>query len=213
MQRIVEPEILDHLPAEHPDARRSRRDLKLINFLMGNEHWIAAQIADHPAARAKGVVEIGAGTGTLLRRIATSHPHIRLTACDLAPRPADLPEQITWDQRDVFDSLAELDGGVLVANLFLHHFDDPVLERFRPLLRKFDLLCINEPLRTSQAILAGRIMLPFVGRVTRHDMIVSIRAGFLPGELPQRLGLDPAEWSIREETSWRGGLRVLASRA
>jgi hypothetical protein len=44
-------------------------------------------------------------------------------------------------------------------------------------------------------------------------MLVSIRAGFVPGELPERLGLDSAKWRVHEETTWRGGLRMLASRA
>lgn len=212
MKRVVEPEILDQLPPDHPDAVRSRGDLKVINFLMGNERWIARRMGEVPQARAKGVLEIGAGQGTLLKRLAKAHPDIPLTACDLAPRPSDLPPQIVWDQRDVFDALAGASGGILAANLFLHHFEDPDLRRFRPFLENFEVICLNEPYRSAQSLLDARIMLPFVGRVTKHDMIVSIRAGFVIGELPALLGLDPARWRIREETSWRGGLRVLASR-
>ena len=69
------------------------------------------------------------------------------------------------------------------------------------------------PFRTAQTIMDARFMLPFVGRATKHDMVVSIRAGFVPGELPELLELAGPEWRVREETSWRGGLRVLASRA
>lgn len=213
MQRVVEPEIIDELPPDHPDVKRSRMDLKVINFLMGNERWIARKIRHLHGARSKGVLEIGAGEGTLLKRLAGSFHDISLKACDLAPRPAGLSEQILWDQRDVFESLAEASGGVLAANLFLHHFENDELEKFRPFMKKFDAICINEPFRTPQTIVDARIILPFVGRATKHDMMVSIRAGFLPGELPERLGLNPGEWQITEETSWRGGLRVLACRA
>ena len=212
MQRVVEPEIIDQLPPDHPDVMRSRKDLKVINFLMGNERWIARQVRQFPAARAKGVLEIGAGEGTLLERLAKAHPGIPLKACDLAPRPAGLAERIAWDQRDVFESLAEASGGILAANLFLHHFEEPELARFRPLLRNFEVICINEPYRVGQTLLDARFMLPFVGRATRHDMIVSIRAGFVPGELPALLGLAGPDWRVREETCWRGGLRMLASR-
>lgn len=213
MQRVVEPEIIDQLPPDHPDVVRSRTDLRVINFLMGNERWIARRIDEMPAAREKGVIEIGAGEGTLLARLAKRYPGIPLTACDLAPRPEDLPASIRWDRRDVFESLADVSGGILAANLFLHHFEDEDLKRFRPHLERFEVICINEPFRTAQTLMDARFMLPFVGRATKHDMIVSIRAGFLPGELPQRLGLDSAKWKVREETSWRGGLRVLACRA
>jgi hypothetical protein len=213
VQRVVEPEIIDQLPPDDPDVKRSRLDLKVINFLMGNERWIARHLARFPAALEKGVVEIGAGEGTLLRRLAKAHPTIPLTACDLAPRPAELPARIAWDRRDVFESLASVQGGVLAANLFLHHFQHDELERFRPFMERFDVVCFNEPYRVEQTILDARFMLPFVGRATKHDMMVSIRAGFIHGELPERLGLDAAKWRVREETTWRGGLRVLASRA
>ncbi len=213
MQRVVEPEIIDELPPGHPDVVRSRIDLKVINFLMGNERWLARRIAAFPAAREKGVVEIGAGEGTLLARLARRYPSIPLTACDLAPRPPGLEEGIAWDQRDVFECLASVSGGILAANLFLHHFENGDLERFRPYLGKFDVICFNEPYRTRQTMTDAGFLLPFVGRATKHDMIVSIRAGFLPGELPERLGLNTGEWRVREETSWRGGLRMLASRA
>ena len=193
--------------------KRSRWDLRAINFLMGNERWIARHLAAYPAALAQGVVEIGAGEGTLLRRLAKKHAGIPLTACDLAPRPAGLPERIAWDRRDVFESLAEVNGGVLAANLFLHHFEDAELARFRPFMERFEVVCFNEPYRVEQTLLDARFMLPFVGRATKHDMVVSIRAGFVPGELPARLGLDAAKWRVREATTWRGGLRVLASRA
>lgn len=213
MQRVVEPEIIDQLPPDHPDVLRSRMDLKVINFLMGNERWIARQVRGFPEARAKGVLEIGAGEGTLLERLDKAHPGIPLRACDLAPRPAWLEERIKWDQRDVFECLAEESAGILAANLFLHHFEEPELRRFAPLMGNFEVICINEPFRTAQTIMDARIMLPFVGRATKHDMVVSIKAGFVPGELPELLGLTGPDWRVREETNWRGGLRVLACRA
>ena len=37
MQRRVEPELLDALPADDPRAVRSREDLRRINRLMGNQ--------------------------------------------------------------------------------------------------------------------------------------------------------------------------------
>ena len=211
MQRLVEPELLDGLPANDPEAVRSRRDLRRINFLMGNERWLARRISQLPSAR-KGVWEIGAGEGRLLQRLASHHPEMPLTGCDLAPRPAGLLDRIVWRQGDVFDLLTTASGGVLVANLFLHHFDDPSLARFGSLLSGFEALCINEPHRSSWAMSQGRLLLPFVGPVTRHDMLVSIRAGFHRGELPELLGLTSGGWQVREETTWRGALRVLACR-
>ena len=58
----------------------------------------------------------------------------------------------------------------------------------------------------------ARLTLPLAGEVTRHDMPASIRAGFVCGELPSLLGLDPAHWNIEEKESGRGSLRLIASR-
>lgn len=212
VNRVVEPEIIDQLPADHPDIRRSRLDLKWINRFMGNERWITGSIRSHPAAMARGVVEIGAGTGTLIRRIYKNHPRIPLSACDLAPRPMDLPAAIRWNCGDVFDFLARARGGVLVANLFLHHLINPELRRLRPLLAPFDVICLNEPFRHPRTLLDARYIRPFIGKSTEHDMMVSIRAGFVPGELPDLLGLNAVDWRIVERTTWQGGLRLLAHR-
>ena len=64
MERVVEPEILDELSGDDPRALRSRRDLRLINFLMGNERWILKQVRS-----ADSMVELGAGDGSLTRKL------------------------------------------------------------------------------------------------------------------------------------------------
>jgi 2-polyprenyl-3-methyl-5-hydroxy-6-metoxy-1,4-benzoquinol methylase len=212
MERLVEPEIIDQLPPDHPDVIRSRRDLRMINFLMGNERWIARNLRGFPEARARGVIEIGAGEGTLLKSLACRYPGTPLAGCDLAPRPATLSASIEWYQQDVFECLADCHAGVLAANLFLHHFTDEELPRFAPLLQPFEIICVNEPYRTQQTITDANIIMPLVGRATKHDMPASIRAGFLHGEMPRLLGLDDGSWRIREQTTWRGGIRMLAWR-
>jgi hypothetical protein len=50
-----------------------------------------------------------------------------------------------------------------------------------------------------------------INRITKHDMMVSIRAGFRNGELRKLLDLGD-EWKWKEEVSLLGGLRVLAWR-
>jgi hypothetical protein len=207
MDRVLEPEILDGLDPADPEAVASRRDLRRLNFLMGNERWIVRQVRGHRESAARGIVEWGSGSGDLLRKLARLGP---ARGVDLAPRPVGLADDIGWDQGDVFEQKGA--GGVLVANLFLHHFDDSGLARLGGVARNFERLVFVEPLRTRGSLALGRGMLPWVSRVTKHDMIVSIRAGFVAGELAQRMGLDPAVWEVSERCSWRGGLRVLAWR-
>src|SRR5688500_11559643 len=65
MPRIVEPEILDELPAEAPEAQRSRGDLVRVNALMGHAHLIRRALPDNVTH----VVDLGAGDGTLLLKV------------------------------------------------------------------------------------------------------------------------------------------------
>ncbi len=215
----MEPEILDELAADDPEAIRSRRDLVRINGLMGNHAWIRRVLKGRAEVR-DGVVEWGAGDGQLLKRLARDLPGAPLGGVDRAPRPDGLVREVAWRQGDVFDAAENeaaddarpATGGVLLANLFLHHFTPDELRRLGGRMAGFRLLCFVEPFRWEGALVAGAMMTPFVNRVTRHDMRVSIQAGFVPGELPAWLGLDSADWEISERSSWRGGLRVLASR-
>lgn len=208
MKRVVEPEILDTLQGDDPAARRGRRDLRLVNLLMGNERWLARAVAKEPAA-ARGVVELGAGDGRLAAVLARRFP---VTAIDLAGRPPGLPEVVEWRRGDVFDLLGGTPGGVVVANLFIHHFAAGALGELGRGLRRFEVVCLSEPWRVALATWLGRACHPLIGPVTRHDMHVSIRAGFRRGELAGLLGLDGGNWSWRERTDLRGAIRLVARR-
>ena len=208
MRRTVEPEILDGLLADDPEAVRSRRDLRRINVLMGNLTWMQRAMRKLPEGGGRCLVEIGAGEGGLLERVRDDFDSVR--GVDLAPRPAGLSAEIGWIQGDVFEYLGE--GDLLAANLFLHHFKDGRLRELGERVRKFKALCFSEPRRSRWAILEGYALVPFVNRVTRHDMMVSVRAGFVRGELPELLGLG-AGWEVREEVSLLGACRLLAWRA
>ena len=211
--RMVKPEILDHLPADDPEAIRSRRDLRWINFLMGNERWVCRTLRKFPQAASRGVVEFGAGDGALAQQLAGMLPACPLTACDLAPRPAGLDPRVRWQQGDLLVGGVPPGGGVLIANLFLHHFEAEALRILGRLCEGFDVVIFNEPDRSRLPHLLGCLLWPVINRVTRHDMHVSIDAGFANGELPTMLGLDQKTWRIRETSTWRGARRVLGWRA
>jgi hypothetical protein len=208
LPRHVVPEWLDSLDPDDPRAARARRDLRLINFLMGNEGWILHQVAFRTEAGKKGVVELGSGEGHLLRRLARSGP---ATGCDLAPRPTDLPCEIDWREGDLFSLAEPLSGGILVANLILHHFSAEDLQRIGTIAGRFDTLLFVEPHRSRCALFLARLVSPFVGEVTRHDMPASIHAGFAAGELGKALGLSP-DWIVTEVSHWCGSLRFVARR-
>lgn len=211
-QRVVIPELLDHLPAEDPEARRSRRDLRRINVMMGNERWVCRTVSRFPDQAKCGIVEIGAGDGILCNKLAELFPQATVAAYDLAPVPVDLAARVIWHRGDIFEMPAPVGSGVLVANLFLHHFEEPELTTLGRWFGNFDMLVINEPDRAALPHVLGGLIHPWINRVTRHDMHVSIRAGFAAGEIFRLLGLDPGRWKTCETSTWRGARRVVVSK-
>jgi SAM-dependent methyltransferase len=206
--RVIVPEILDTLPHEDPRAKRSRQDLKFLNWFLGNSAWVEKELGRR-GQRNFSVAELGAGEGHLTLRLARNFAAV--TGLDLAPPPLTLPPGARWVQGDFFDSLSHVAAEVTVGTLILHHFDRPALERLGKLFQSSRLIIFVEPLRTRTSLLLCTPLLPFVGSVTRHDMRVSIRAGFLPDELASLLGLDE-NWTISETVNWRGTLRFVAWR-
>lgn len=208
--RIVIPEILDELPHDDPAAKRSRRDLARINRFMGNERLVLKHAKSFAKETELGITEIGAGDGSLIHQLTQQFPSAPASAYDLAPRPSTIDSRIDWHQGDLFEHINSIRGGLLVANLFLHHFEGDALQQIGQLCDGFRALIFNEPDRAQLPHALGALSWPFVNHVTRHDMHVSIDAGFQKGELPELLQLDPTKWQIRETSSWRGSRCVVA---
>src|SRR4051812_34035286 len=68
MRRILQPELLDSLAPQDPEALHSRRDLRLTNKIMGNHRWLAHSLRSlvQPGETA---LELGAGTAELNERL------------------------------------------------------------------------------------------------------------------------------------------------
>jgi len=218
MNRRVEPELLDELAASDPRAIRSRRDLRRVNAWMGNPRIMASALSsafkDRPPEL---LVELGAGDGTFLLRVAQRlSPAFRSTTAVLVDRRDVVSpitrrgfEELGWRTEivaaDVFDwfreSAAQAPDAV-IANLFLHHFSN---ERLSDLLaqaaRKTRVVVAIEPRRWAGSLAFGRLLWVIgCSQVTRHDARVSIRAGFAEKELSR---LWPAEsgWSLLERAA------------
>lgn len=214
MERRISREILDHLDAAHADAIASRRDLDVLNRLMGNYRWFEKSVRRQapPAAR---ILEIGAGSASLARLLRRTGRIGSYCAIDRVARPPDWPEEWTWIQGDL-THVADFDNiDVLLANLVLHHFDEPALRELGERLNRstVQLLLFNEPARRKRHLWQLKLtpLLRF-NAVTDHDSRASVRAGFIGHELPQALGLDPAGWKILTSTHFLGAYRVCAIR-
>lgn len=210
MDRFIEPELLDHLDPADPEAVRSRRELRWINAIMGNHRWMRSMLRKHLRSR-DAVIEIGAGDGGFLLDCVRRGviPASRVSALDLAPRPGIWPPESSWIRQSVFDHM-QLAADVVIANLFLHHFDAAQLARIGGILRAARLVLINEPARRAVHLAQGALLAAVAGfgRVTRHDMMASIRAGFAGAELVAALGLQ--RWQVDVSTTLLGAYRMVA---
>jgi hypothetical protein len=198
LTRSLRPELLDGLDAADPRAIRSRRDLRKINVMMGTHRVIARALRGRiDGAR---IVELGTGDGTLLlraaRRIGVARNRVHAVLVDRRPSVGAHTlasfNRLGWDvepvSSDVFAWLARpgpVVAHVVVANLFLHHFDE---SRLRELLAAVSQQTMRfvacEPHR-SRAALIGASLLGMIGcnDVTRHDGRISVHAGFRDREL------------------------------
>lgn len=209
MNRILVPEILDSLAHDDPSARRSRRDLRRINALMGNFRWLRQSLSRIP--KDTPLVEVGSGDGAFLKVLAADGWK-NLAAIEITPRPDDLPDTIKWMRENMLTALPKVEGSVLVANLFWHHFSDEQLSELAPELTRFRHLLLSEPFRSPFASALGMTLLPFINHVTRHDMFVSIRAGFCKGELPELWELSKNGMQFSETKGLLGSYRMHAWR-
>ncbi|WP_395739976.1 hypothetical protein [Prosthecobacter sp.] len=211
---MLQPELLDILPHDDPDAIRSREEMLQVNGIMGNHRWIERMVRRH-GEKGWRVTELGAGDGALSLRLVEAGccAESDLHAFDLAPRPEHWPAGADWTQGDVLKQA--LPGTeIVIANLFLHHFTKEQLgmlgARISPVTR---LIIAAEPARRWVHTMTGWLfcVVAELNHVQRHDLQASIRAGFRGRELQEALGLGK-EWKTEAHEHPLGGLRFMAWR-
>ena len=215
MKRVVEEEILDGLPEGDPDAMHTRRDILLINGIMGNFRWLGRQLRKRVLERDTGL-EMGAGAGDLgfyLARKGILPAGVRYEGLDLWSRPQGWPEEWGWNQEDA-TKLSSLPYDFVVGNLIFHQFEDEVLQEWGKLMRQYcRLILACEPVRHERHLWQLQLLRPLrLNKISWHDARVSIRAGFRGMELPRLLGLAEPEWEVKVEETFFGSYRMCARR-
>jgi len=212
MSRIVQAELLDSLPHDHPAARQNRRDLRLTNWIMGNHRWLIRSVPRHirPGER---LLELGAGDGELARRLQRRGRLV--DALDLCPAPTTWPAAADWHRVNlrVFDGYGAYDA--VYGNLIFHQFGAAELGALGAKLQSgVRVLLACEPARRRLSQWLFRLVAPWLGAnyVSLHDARVSIAAGFAGDELPHLLGLAPAEWAWSRRATILGAYHLVAWR-
>lgn len=215
--RQLANETLDMLAEDDPRAIRSRQDLQRINRIMGSAGIITRALS-HTDAAPERILELGAGDGSLMLRIARSMaprwPNVRVTLLDrqdlLDDRTHRGFERLGWTietmRMDVLDWIAQpttAHWNVGIANLFIHHFESVQIERlFSALRERVDLFVACEPRRSRLPLLASRLVgLIGANEVTREDAVLSVQAGFYGNELSSLWQANGAGWELTETST------------
>ena len=165
------------------------------------------------------ILELGAGDGSLTLRIAkhlaTSWPAAELTLLDrqgliaeatgsafahlgwtLHPLTVDILE---WARAPTQQQLAT-HWDVILANLFLHHFEEGGLrELLSAVADRCNAFVACEPRRSLPALTGSRLLFALgVSADTRHDAVVSVRAGFRDNELSRMWPAGGTRWRMEE---------------
>jgi ubiquinone/menaquinone biosynthesis C-methylase UbiE len=216
VKRIVQPELLDTLSPDDPRAIHSRRDLRRVNAWMRNHSILADALKNNFSGHApKQITELGAGDGNFLwlvaQRLSSCWPNVNATLLDLqknfSAETLTAFSKLGWRAEavvaDVFDWPQSSEEAV-IANLFLHHFENKRLaELLRVISERAKLFIAIEPRRASLPLFSSRLLWVIgCNDVTRHDATVSVRAGFSDAEL-SALWPDKKNWQLTER---RAGL-------
>jgi len=252
MQRRVENEYLDELPADDPRAAGSREDLKKLNAWMRNPRIMANALRRaFSSGTPRSILDIGAGDGAFLLKVARilakrpfgsaqmrhgdiasrcaygkigypprqnghtvysprNQQNIRVSLLDkqsiVSKQTSEAFKAHRWQidmiQADVstwFEKPPEGTFDAVVANLFLHHFSERQLTQLlQGAAARTRVFVAVEPRRSTWS-LAFSQMSGLIGcnEVTRHDAVVSVRAGFTAREL-SALWPDAQQWRLRE---------------
>jgi hypothetical protein len=211
VKRLVQPELLDTLPVADPRAVRSRRDLCRVNNWMRQHSLMADALKNSLNGHAPGhITELGAGDGTFLLRVAQKispdWPNVIATLLDrqknVSAETLAAFAALDWRaeivEADVFDR-PQISSDVILANLFLHHFAETRLkELFRQISQHTKLFIALEPRRAAWPMFCSRLLWVIgCNEVTRHDAVVSVRAGFSGTEL-SALWPDKQNWRLTE---------------
>jgi len=214
--RQVWPEALDELSPQDPRAQRSRRDLRRVHRAMLSlrilKHaWSRLRLIEPPAR----IIELGAGDGSLLLRLARALPSRRvgteLVLLDrqqvVSAETIDQFRSVGWQATVLCEDALQWASApspesydLCIATLFLHHFRDPELALLlEGVVTRSRAFIAIEPHRGTLATLGSHLIgVLGVNAITREDAVKSVAAGFSSAEVTAAWPGDVDSWWIRE---------------
>jgi SAM-dependent methyltransferase len=189
-RRATDPEMLDEgVPDD--EALRSLADIRFVNRWLGNRGHLVSIVRPYlEASPQPRLLDVGCGSADipahLLRKLRRPMVAVGvdIKLLHLAAGPREV-RRVLADVRALPFPPRSFD--VVLASLFLHHFDGPevaaVLRGLFALTRR--ALVINDLRRARVPYVFARATFPLLlrSRVSRNDGLLSIRRAFTPHEL------------------------------
>jgi hypothetical protein len=216
----VAPERLDNLAADDPLAMDSRRDLQRLHRAMRSLTILKDALSRiNGATPPKRILELGAGDGSLLLRLARA---MRPQWGDLELTLLDRQNLLSASARRAFDernwhvtvlcmdalewarSAPAQHYDLCITTLFLHHFESADLGHLLAgVATRADAFIACEPRRNRITHLGSRLIgLLGANEVTREDGVKSVAAGFNHLELTELWSKVPGDWRFDEYSAW-----------
>jgi len=185
-QRLIQPELLDHLPPDQ--ARPNLADIARLNRNFGGHSVVRKTLRQALGAIDRfTLLDVGCASGDIARMIRESYPAARITCLDCnqlnlesAPPPKLQADAFSLPFRsETFD--------FVLSAMLLHHFTDEnvtvLLRELYRVARKALLICDLERRLIPYIFLPATKLLFRWTHVTVHDGVRSVRASFRPKEL------------------------------
>lgn len=205
-RRSTGREIMDDLMIDGPDLHRALRELDSINYALGGNYVTLnglLQILSRSANQELHIVDVGCGSGDMLRRIRALLERrdikAELTGVDANPNVIRFAKthtpakcRIHFETLDIFsEEFSKKMFDLMTGTLFFHHFTDDELIHFFSGARKqvrYGLI-INDIHRHWLAYYAIKWLTRWFSRsaMVQHDAPLSVLRGFRKHELQQIL--------------------------
>ena len=229
LPRVVASETLDGLAKDDPQAMRSRRDLQRVHLAMGTRGILRRALGGlrmrSTDAGPLRLLELGAGDGRVMLGVAQAlkaqWPRVEITLLDrqdlVTPETlaayaqmgwsatAQVVDVLNWASNTSSPSSPPRSGDaaqwdVIVANLFVHHFEGAQLAAVLAAIEtRATCFFACEP-RRARLALAGSHLIGAIGAnaVTRQDAVLSVHAGFQGQEISVLWPGQPGRWNVKE---------------
>ena len=110
-------------------------------------------LANTTIDRRASILEFGAGTGSLLKRLRASGFHGELTAADILARPHDIDDGIRWIEADLNEPLPVPNAAfdAIISTEVIEHLENPraVFREFGRLARPGSVVLLTTPNQES----------------------------------------------------------------